>query len=80
MGTALVWSKVQNMRGQDLLKYLFYYYFFFFPLTYCLLRGQNSIESMSEDGLVYGNIVFGYKQLCLEVTVSELWDQTETPT
>lgn len=40
---------------------------FFSPLTYHRLRGQNSIESTAEDGLVYGNIVFGYKQLCLEV-------------
>lgn len=49
-------------------------------LTYCFLHGQNSIESKPEDGLERGNIVFGCKQLCLEVNISELWDQTETPT
>lgn len=67
-------------RGSGLAKILFFSFLFFSPLTYCLLHGQNSIESTSEDDLVYGNIVLGYKQLCLEVNISELWDQTEPPT
>jgi len=29
---------------------------------------------------MYGDIVFSYEQLCLEVNISELWDQAETPT
>lgn len=49
-------------------------------LTYLFLHGQNSIESKPEDGLEHGDVVFGCKQLCLEVNISELWDQTETPT
>lgn len=86
-GWELHWFGLKfKRRGSGLTKILlntfFFFYFLFLspPLTYCLLRGQNSIESTSEDGLVYGNIVFGYKQLCLEVNISELWDQTEPPT
>lgn len=74
----LHWFGLKLKRQESgLTKILF---FFFSPLTYCLLCGQNSIESTFEDGLLYGNIVFGYKQLCLEVNISELWDQTGTPT
>ena len=53
-----------NRQGSGRAKMLF----FLSLLTSCLLRGQNSIESTFEDGLVYGNVVSGYNQLCLEVS------------